>query len=204
MSCGLARFNDGPGSAVMKEEDLWGDIINFMWSKIIMFIPRTCYIDCIYRLQYSSWCKINGVLTLGMPPGVGVLTCRRQISCVSPLNLAWDSGDVLDRCFTHKFLYYCHIYKKVECSCILNWIIAKCISEIYLLITMIYKISAYHFRPCIAAREQCHVNCTKIMSGYLCLQRRLSQLSEGIEIINRILPYCQSISVLSSNCAYST
>ena len=39
------------------------------------------------------------------------------------------------------------------------------------------------------------VNCTKIMSGYLCLQRRLSQLSEGIEIINRILPYCQSISV---------
>ena len=48
------------------------------------------------------------------------------------------------------------------------------------------------------------VNCTKIMSGYLCLQRRLSQLSEGIEIINRILPCCQSISVLSSNCAYST
>ena len=47
------------------------------------------------------------------------------------------------------------------------------------------------------------VNCTKIMSGYLCLQRRLSQLSEGIEIINRILPCCQSISVLSSNCAYS-
>ena len=37
MSCGLARFNDGPSSAVMKEEDLWGDIINFMWSKIIMF-----------------------------------------------------------------------------------------------------------------------------------------------------------------------
>ena len=35
------------------------------------------------------------------------------------------------------------------------------------------------------------VNCTKIMPGYLCLQRRLSQLSEGIEIINRILPYCQ-------------
>ena len=35
------------------------------------------------------------------------------------------------------------------------------------------------------------VNCTKIMSGYLCLQRRLRQLSEGFEIINRILPYCQ-------------
>ena len=43
------------------------------------------------------------------------------------------------------------------------------------------------------------VSCTKIMSGYLCLQRRLSQLSEGIEIINRILSYCQSISALSSN-----
>ena len=41
------------------------------------------------------------------------------------------------------------------------------------------------------------------MSGYLCLLRRLSQFSEGIEIINRILPYCQSISVLSSNCASS-
>ena len=36
------------------------------------------------------------------------------------------------------------------------------------------------------------------------LQRRLSQLSEGIEIINRILPYSQSISALSSNCVYST
>ena len=48
------------------------------------------------------------------------------------------------------------------------------------------------------------VNCTKIMSGYLCLQRRLSQLSEGIEIINRILPYCQSISALSSNLASYT
>ena len=43
------------------------------------------------------------------------------------------------------------------------------------------------------------VNCTKIMSGYLCLQRRLSLLSEGIEIINRILPYCQSISALSNS-----
>ena len=37
-------------------------------------------------------------------------------------------------------------------------IIAKCISEIYLLITMIYKLSAYHFRSCIAAREQCHLS----------------------------------------------
>ena len=46
-----------------------------------------------------------------------VLTCYRQIPCVSPLNLAWGSGDVVDRCFTHKFLYYC---KKVECYCILN------------------------------------------------------------------------------------
>ena len=27
-----------------------------------------------------------------------------------------------------------------------------------LLITMIYKISAYHFRPCIAAREQCQLS----------------------------------------------
>ena len=38
----------------------------------------------------------------------------------------------------------------------------------------------------------------------LYLQRRLSQVSEGIEIINSILPCCQSISALSSNCAYST
>ena len=43
-----------------------------------------------------------------------------------------------------------------------------------------------------------NVNCTKIMSWYLCLQRRLSQLSEGIEIINRILPYCQSISAVAN------
>ena len=39
----------------------------------------------------------------------------------------------------------------------------------------------------------------KSMSGYLgplllCLERRLSQLYEGIEIINGILPCCQSIS----------
>ena len=45
------------------------------------------------------------ILTLGMPPGVGVLTCRRQFPCVSPLNLAWGSEDVVDRCFTHNFMY---------------------------------------------------------------------------------------------------
>ena len=42
---------------------------------------------CIYRLQYSLLCKINRVLTLGVPPGVGILTCHHQIPCVSQLNL---------------------------------------------------------------------------------------------------------------------
>ena len=73
-----------------------------------MFIPRTCYIDCIYRLQYSSLCKINGVLRLGMPPGVGVLTCRRQIPCVSPLNLGVDVVDIgallISSCITVTFI----------------------------------------------------------------------------------------------------
>ena len=41
---------------------------------------------CSYHLKYSLLCKFNGVLTLGMPPGVGILTCHRQIPCVSPLN----------------------------------------------------------------------------------------------------------------------
>ena len=122
-----------------------------------MFIPRTCYIDCIYRLQYSSLCKINGVLTLGMPPGVGVLTCHRQIACVSPLNLAWGSGDVVDRCL---LISSCITvtFIRMLLHTKLNNSQTKCISEIYLLITMIYKISAYHFRPCIAAREQCQLS----------------------------------------------
>ena len=30
-----------------------------------------CYIDCICRFQYSSLCKINGVLTLGNVPRSG-------------------------------------------------------------------------------------------------------------------------------------
>ena len=55
--------------------------------------------------------KINGVLTLDMPPGgVGILTYRRQIPCVS--TWVWDSGDVVDSCFTHKFLYYYRILLK--------------------------------------------------------------------------------------------
>ena len=130
-----------------------------------------------------------------MPPGVGVLTCRRQIPCVSPLNLAWGSGDVVDGCSTHKFLYYC---KKVECYCILNWIIAKCISEIYLLITMIYKISAYHFRPCIAAREQCQLSiilksclgtcaCKEDWASFL---KALRSLIGSSHIVNLFLQLC--------------
>ena len=45
----------------------------------------------------------------------------------------------------------------------------------------------------------------KSMSGYigqllqLCLQERLNQLSEGIEIINGILQCCQSISALNAH-----
>ena len=70
-----------------------------MWEEPLVPNSAVCY-------------GINDILTLGIPPGVGVLTCRHQIPCVSPLNLAWGSGDVVDRCFTHKFLYYCHIYKK--------------------------------------------------------------------------------------------
>ena len=42
-----------------------------MLSKITIYIPSTCYIDCICRLQYSSLCKINGVLTLGNVPSSG-------------------------------------------------------------------------------------------------------------------------------------
>ena len=73
-----------------------------------MFIPRTSYIVYIvFNIVHSA------ILTLGMPPGVGVLTCRHQIPCASPLNLAWGSENVVDRCFTHNFMYHCHIYKKV-------------------------------------------------------------------------------------------
>ena len=132
-----------------------------------------------------------------MPPGVGVLTCHHQIPCVSPLNLAWGSGDVVDRCFTHKFLYYCHIYKKVECYCIL---IAKCISEIYLLITMIYKISAYHFRPCIAKGTMSIVNCTKINIWVPVLAKKIEPAFEGIEIINLTLHSLQTeVEVIAAN-----
>ena len=134
------------GSAVMKEEDLWGAIISIMWSErtIYIYIPRTCYIDCIYHLQYSSLCKINGVLTLLRAPGVGILTCRCQIPCVSPyghgvVGMSWIGTLLISSCIT--IIYYC----------ILNWIIAMCISGLYL-ITMTYKTSA----SCIA-REQCQL-----------------------------------------------
>ena len=33
--------------------------------------PQYMLIDCIYHLQYSSLCKINGVLTLGNVSGSG-------------------------------------------------------------------------------------------------------------------------------------
>ena len=60
-------------------------------------------------------CKINGVLTLGNVPRSGDF----DVPFVkSPVFLhstcAWGSGDVVDRYFTHKFLYYYHILKKVE------------------------------------------------------------------------------------------
>ena len=90
-----------------------------------MFIPRTCYIDCIYRLQYSSYCKINGVLTLGMPPGVGVLTCRRQIPVFlhstwrGVVGMLWIGALLISSCITVTFIkrwnVIAYIYKKVEC-----------------------------------------------------------------------------------------
>ena len=67
----------------------------------------------VYIVFNILLCKINGVFTLDMPPGgVGILTCRRQIPCVS--TWVWGSGDIVDRCFTHKFLYYYRIIKNVE------------------------------------------------------------------------------------------
>ena len=72
MSCGLARFNDGPGSAVMKEEDLWGDITNFMWSKIIMFIHKTWYIDIRDAPRSGSFdMPSSNPLCFSTQPGMG-------------------------------------------------------------------------------------------------------------------------------------
>ena len=108
MSCGLERFNDG---AVMKEEDLLRGYYQFHVKHNNIFIPSTCYIDCIYRLQYSSLCKINGVLTLGNVPRSGDF----DMPLSNPLYFSTQpahgagSGDVVDRYFTHKFLYYYRI-----------------------------------------------------------------------------------------------
>ena len=106
----------------------------------------------------------------------------------------------MDRCFTHKFLYTITFLKRWN---MLFHTKLKCISGIYLLITMTYipikqvPITSGH------VSQGNNVNWTKSMSEYLgplllCLQRRLSQLSEGIEIINGIHPCCQSISFLHS------
>ena len=72
-----------------------------------------------------------------------------------------------------------------------------------LLIAMIYKTIAYHFRSCIAAREQCQLYYNHVLipwSASSVLAKKMSQLSGGIEIINSM----GAISALSSKCAYST
>ena len=75
--------------------------------------------------------------------------------------MSWMGALLISSCITIALkksgIYYCILI-----------IIAKYISGKYLLITMIYKTSAYHFRSCIARELQGNnVNCTEIMSGYL-------------------------------------
>ena len=155
-----------------------------MRSEITIFIPRTCYIDCIYHLQYSSLCKINGVLTLG--------NALRSGDFDMPLSTvflhstwAWGSGDVVDRCFTHKFMCYYRILKRWN---LLFHILNN--SQMYfrnipICLPWTYKTSlSLQVMYCKGTMSIV----LKSMSGYLgllllCLQRRLSQLSEGIEII---------------------
>ena len=71
MSCGLARFNDGPGWCSDERGRLLRGYYQFHVKQNNYIYPSTCYIDCICRLQYSSLCKINGVLTLGNVPRSG-------------------------------------------------------------------------------------------------------------------------------------
>ena len=76
-----------------------------------MFIPRTCYIDCIYRLQYSSLCKINGVLTLGMPPRSGSFDMPSSNPlCFSTqpgrgvVGMSWIGALLISSCITVTFI----------------------------------------------------------------------------------------------------
>ena len=66
----------------------------------------------ICRLQYSSLCKINGVLTLGNVPGSGDFDMPLSNRLCFSTTYAWGSGDVVDRHFTHRFLYYYRIFKR--------------------------------------------------------------------------------------------
>ena len=78
-----------------------------------MFIPRTCYIDCIYRLQYSSLCKINGVLTLGNVPRSGDFDvplsnplCFSSQPVHGVVGMSWIGTLLISSCITIKFLIY--------------------------------------------------------------------------------------------------
>ena len=74
MSCGLARFNDGPGWCSDERGRPLRGYYQFHVKRNDYIYPQD--IDCIYHLQYSSLCKINGVLTLGYAPRSGDFDIR--------------------------------------------------------------------------------------------------------------------------------
>ena len=110
MSCGLARFNDGPGWCSDGRGRLLRGYYQFHVKQNIYNIPSTCYIDCICRLQYSSLRKINGVLTLGNVPRSGAFDMTLSNCLCFSINLhmvvrmLWIGTLLIGSCITIAFL----------------------------------------------------------------------------------------------------
>ena len=106
MSCGLARFNDGPGWCSDERRRLLRGYYQFHVKQ-----NSACYNDCICRLQYSSLCKINGVLTLGNVPRSGDFDmplsnrlCFSTQSTHGVVGMLWIGTLLIGSCITIAFL----------------------------------------------------------------------------------------------------
>ena len=101
ISYGLARCNDGPGRCSRGRP--LRIYYQFHVKQNNYIYPRTIFIKCMYRLQYSSLCKIKCIDTIDWSGDFDM-----PLSNPLFLHSTWAGISSL---FTHKFLYYTHILK---------------------------------------------------------------------------------------------
>ena len=109
MSCGLARFNDGPGWCSDERGRLLRGYYQLHVKQNNYIYPQyMLYLDYICRLQYSSLCKINGVGNVPRSGDFDMPLSNRLCFSTQPgrgvVGMLWIGTLLISSCITIAFL----------------------------------------------------------------------------------------------------